>query len=91
MGWREDISDRAQNGDVEGVLKIFDSLEEDRQRVRSLNEAYLKHIRELKGSGSKAPTPAKATTGGDALEACARARAAATDALKAATARLGAL
>lgn len=83
MTWREDISDRAQNGDVEGVLKIFDQLEEDRQRVRAMNEAYLTHIREIKnGTVGTKPIPGEE---GDVLEACARARAAATDALKAAT------
>lgn len=49
MAWRDDIAERAANGDVDGVLKIYDELEADRQRVRAVNESYLAHIRELKG------------------------------------------
>jgi hypothetical protein len=94
MGWRDDIADRARNGDVEGVLKIYDDLEEDRQRVRAVNAAHLVEIRRLAGAGDKtAKTPAaeraKGQREGDVLEACARARGEATDARKAATARVG--
>lgn len=50
MPWRDDIAERARNGDVDGVLKIFDELDYDRQRVRAINEAYLAEIRGLKGA-----------------------------------------
>lgn len=94
MAWRDEIADRARNGDAEGVLKIFDELDKDRERIRTLNAAYLQHIAELVSSGHKTDRPVPtidSPAGAAVLEACARARAAATDARKAVTAGLGAL
>ena len=94
MAWREDIADRARNGDVDGVLKIFDELWNDRQRGRTQEAAYLKHIEQiLKAGNAGKPLPttlqAEPKTS-DVLDALGRAREAATDALRAATARVGA-
>lgn len=44
MAWREEIARYADNGDRDGVLRIFDELWNDRQRVRALNDAYLQHM-----------------------------------------------
>lgn len=96
MTWRDDIADRARNGDAEGVLKIFDELDNDRERVRALNAAYLQHIADLLKKGNKTDRPVPtidvaASNGGAAvLEACARARSASTEALKEATGRMAA-
>lgn len=53
MTWREEIYDYAQNGDVEGVLRMYDLLCDDRDRVRQLNSAYINQIAELKGGKPK--------------------------------------
>jgi hypothetical protein len=50
MAWRDDIARYAENGDTEGVLRIFDELWSDRERRMSLNAAYLQQIAELKGA-----------------------------------------
>jgi hypothetical protein len=55
MAWRDEIADRAANGDVNGVLKIFGELVADRDRVRQLNAAYLSEIAALKGAPAKPP------------------------------------
>lgn len=85
---RDDIADRARNGDVDGVLKIFDDLEADRRRVREVNDAYLAEIRRLAGGKPDIKAPAVKS---DPLEACARALAEATAARRGMTATLGAL
>lgn len=88
---RDEIADRARNGDVDGVLKIFDDLEADRRRVREVNDAYLAEIRRLAGGKPdiKAPSPSGVAKS-DPLEACARALAEATAARRGMTATLGA-
>lgn len=58
MAWRDEIARYAENGNVEGVLRIFDEINADRQRQTTLNSAYLQAL------GGK-------TT--DRLEACAAA------------------
>lgn len=90
MAARDDIADRAREGDVEGVLKIYDIMNEDRERVRALNDAYLAEIRRLAGSKPDMVAPPAKGGKGDALTAYAAACGEATAARRAVTATLGA-
>lgn len=54
MSWRDDIAEDVRAGDEGAVLRAFDELWTDRERVRCKNIAYLDHIAELKGVPRKA-------------------------------------
>jgi hypothetical protein len=70
MAWRDDIAGYAKNGDVAGVLKIFDELWNDRARRIASEAALLQHVAELKGGGKPlAPKTAPAAANYDKLEA----------------------
>lgn len=87
MAWRDEIASCTENGDVDGALRIFDELWSDRERVRTLNTAYLQHIAELK-SGQPAevkgaPKGSSGRAGEGVLEQLGRACADLRKALKA--------
>lgn len=90
MARRDDIADRARDGDVEGVLKIYDDVEADRQQVREVRDAYLQKLREL--ASGKPDVVAPPSKGGkpDPLAACTAALREATAARRGMTATIGA-